>query len=78
MLTTLDRKGLNKKLHLSTNFQLVRVFYRAGVHKSQAPTSQGNYILCSGAQYLWVLSVEFISCHPSRTYKNLRWLLDFL
>ena len=40
-------------------------YFSARMHKSTAPGRSADYVLYGGAKYLWVLSVELASCHPS-------------
>jgi len=42
-----------------------KVWLHSGVHKSRTPNRQGDQIVYGGAHYLWVLSMERSSCHPS-------------
>jgi hypothetical protein len=36
-----------------------------GVHKSRSPSRPCDYVLYGGDWYLWILSLELASCHPS-------------
>lgn len=55
--------GLDNTLWIRADY----VLNNARVHKSQATGCHGDYILYSGASYLWVCSVGFASCHATGT-----------